>query len=62
MAVEAHLAEIQTRHRALEKKIEEVRSHPSADPLELRRMKQEKLRLKDEMFRLQSQRDTSLSN
>ena len=55
MALEAHLAEIQTRHRALEKKIREVRLHPSVDPLEVQRLKREKLRLKDELIRLQGQ-------
>ncbi|MEM7776171.1 MAG: DUF465 domain-containing protein [Pseudomonadota bacterium] len=54
MALEAHLAEIEVRHRALEKRIEQVQTHPSADSLELVRLKREKLRLKDQIVRLQS--------
>lgn len=54
MAIEAHMAEIVSRHRALERKIEEVRLQPSADQLEIARLKREKLRLKDELARLQS--------
>lgn len=56
MGLEAHLAEIETRHRALDKKIEQVRLHPSVDPLELARLKREKLRLKDELAKLQTDR------
>lgn len=55
MALEAHMSEIQTRHRALERKIEEVRSHPSADPLEIAKLKREKLRLKDELAKIQDE-------
>lgn len=55
MGLEAHLAEIETRHRALDKKIEQVRLQPSADPLELVKLKREKLRLKDELRKLQNE-------
>ncbi|MEO0729299.1 MAG: DUF465 domain-containing protein [Pseudomonadota bacterium] len=54
MAVEAHLIGLNTKHRRLEEQIDQVRSHPSADPLELARLKREKLRIKDELNRLQS--------
>jgi hypothetical protein len=52
MAITAHLAELAERHRALEERIDQAVTRPSADDIEIRRMKQEKLRLKDEIERL----------
>ena len=52
MALSAHLAELSERHKVLEKKLEEALTHPSIDELELSQLKREKLKLKDEMFRL----------
>ena len=53
MALSAHLAELSERHKVLEKKLEEAMSHPSVDTLELSQLKREKLKLKDEITRLQ---------
>lgn len=52
MAITAHLAELAEKHRALEERIDRVVSGPGSDDIEIRRMKQEKLRLKDEIERL----------
>lgn len=52
MAMSAHLAELAERHRALEERIDQAVASPGSDDLEIRRLKQEKLRLKDEMERL----------
>lgn len=52
MAMSAHLAELAEKHRALEERIDQAVSSPGSDDLEIRRLKQEKLRLKDEMERL----------
>ena len=52
MAMSAHLAELAERHRLLDRRIEEAISRPSTDDAEIRRLKQEKLKLKDEMERL----------
>lgn len=52
MAITAHLAELSEKHRALEERIDQVVSGPGSDDIEIRRMKQEKLRLKDEIERL----------
>ncbi len=52
MAITAHLAELAETHRALEERIDQVVSGPGSDDIEIRRMKQEKLRLKDEIERL----------
>jgi hypothetical protein len=55
MALSAHLQELSERHRQLERRIEEEVARPGSDDLEIRRMKQEKLKLKDEIVRLQAE-------
>jgi hypothetical protein len=55
MALSAHLQELSERHRQLERRIEEEVARPGSDDLEIRRLKQEKLKLKDEIVRLESQ-------
>ena len=52
MAITAHLAGLAEKHRALEGRIDQVVSSPGSDDTEIRRLKQEKLKLKDEMERL----------
>ena len=56
MSVAAHLAELTEKHRLLEKKIEEELARPSADSIQISRLKLEKLRLKDEIARLNATR------
>jgi hypothetical protein len=53
MSLEAHLAELQRQHRALEAEIAEARAHPSIDDLEIKELKRRKLLVKDEIARLQ---------
>ncbi|HET6391154.1 MAG TPA: DUF465 domain-containing protein [Hyphomicrobium sp.] len=52
MTITAHLAELAEKHRALELKITQAAASPGSDDIEIRRWKQEKLKLKDEMERL----------
>jgi hypothetical protein len=52
MAMESHLAELERRHQALEKEIDDALAHPSVDPLILNDLKKRKLLLKDEITRL----------
>jgi hypothetical protein len=54
MTLESHLAELERRHEALEKEIEEALSHPGTDTLVLADLKKRKLQLKDEIVRLKS--------
>ena len=54
MSIEAHLAELQRRHRALEAEINEARAHPSIDNLQIVALKRRKLLVKDEIARLQA--------
>jgi hypothetical protein len=52
MAIEAHLAELEKRHQALEQEISEALTHPSADDLKIVELKRKKLLVKDEIARL----------
>ncbi|XOC88383.1 DUF465 domain-containing protein [Hyphomicrobium sp. DY-1] len=52
MTITAHLAELAEKHRALEQKINQAIVSPGSDDIEVRRLKQEKLKLKDEIERL----------
>jgi hypothetical protein len=49
MPIEARIRELDARHTRLDVEIDEVTKHPSADSLELARLKKEKLRLKEEI-------------
>ena len=53
MALGAHLAELAEKHRILKRKIEEEVARPGSDDLEIHRLKVEKLKIKDEIARLQ---------
>ena len=52
MSLQAHLAELERRHQALEREIEAERVHPGADDLKLLELKRKKLLLKDEIEKL----------
>ena len=54
MALEAHLRELGSKHKRLERQIEEAMAHPSVDDLEIAKLKREKLRLKDELLKAQA--------
>lgn len=52
MALAAHIAELAEKHRLLERRIEEEVGRPGSDDAEIYKLKLEKLRLKDEIARL----------
>lgn len=52
MSLEGHLAELTEKHRILDEKIMNEAARPGSDDVALRRLKQEKLRLKEEIERL----------
>lgn len=54
MALSAHLQELSEKHRQLERRIEEEAARPGSDDAVLRKLKREKLKLKDEIVRLES--------
>jgi hypothetical protein len=54
MTMQSHLAELERRHQALEKEIEDALAHPGTDSLALTELKRRKLQLKDEIARLRN--------
>ncbi|MBH0239401.1 YdcH family protein [Methylobrevis albus] len=54
MSLQSHISELERRHAALERQIEEVVHHPSVDELQVRELKRRKLHLKDEILKLQA--------
>src|SRR5213083_16265 len=55
MSIQAHLAELERRHQALENEISEALAHPSTDGLKLAELKRRKLQVKDEITRLRQE-------
>ncbi len=53
MALGAHLAELSEKHKLLERRLEEELARPAADDAKVRRLKHEKLKLKDAITKLQ---------
>jgi hypothetical protein len=49
---QAHLAELERRHQALEQEINDALAHPSSDALQVAELKRRKLQVKDEIARL----------
>ena len=52
MSLEGHLAELTEKHRILDERIVAEAARPGSDDAALRRLKQEKLKLKEEIERL----------
>ncbi len=49
MSLAAHLAELSEKHKSLERRIEQEMARPSSSELEIKKMKIEKLRLKEQI-------------
>jgi len=60
MTMQAHLAELEKRHRALEDEIADAMNHPSTDGLKIVELKRRKLVVKDEIERLRGDDGASL--
>ena len=58
MAVLDRVAALKARHHELEDRIEQERGRPNPDEVVLHDMKRQKLRLKDEMSRLDLEEET----
>jgi hypothetical protein len=52
MSTQAHLAELERQHEALEREINEELAHPGADRLKVSELQRRKLQVKDEIERL----------
>lgn len=55
MALAAHLHELSEKHRQLERRLQEEVTRPGSSDAEINRLKQEKLKLKDEITRLSAE-------
>lgn len=53
MSLGAHLRELKKKHASLSQMVEEAQRSPSIDDLDVRNLKKEKLRLKEEISRLE---------
>jgi hypothetical protein len=54
MSLQGHIVELQRRHEALKKEIEQEQLHPQADELKIIELKRKKLQIKDELAKLTS--------
>ena len=54
MPLQNHLTELERKHQALEREIQDALAHPSTNDLKLAELKRKKLQLKDEITRLKS--------
>ncbi len=52
MTLQSHLAELERRHKAIERQLDEEKVHPASDTLRLAELKRKKLQIKDEIARL----------
>jgi len=55
MTVQAHLSELASKHRSLEAELADALAHPASTDAEIAELKRKKLRIKDEMTKLESQ-------
>ncbi len=55
MSVESHLAELERRHEALKREIQEAQAHPGVDDLEIVALKRRKLQIKDRIAQLKQE-------
>ncbi len=53
MSLSTHISELKRKHAALSDQVEAEQRRPGSDDLEVRRLKQAKLRLKEEISRLE---------
>lgn len=52
MALQNHLSELERKHEALERELQEAIAHPATGDAKLAELKRRKLHLKDELSRL----------
>jgi hypothetical protein len=54
MALQGHIQELSEKHKKLEERIHDEMAHPDWDEAQVAALKKEKLRIKDELLRLQA--------
>jgi hypothetical protein len=55
MTLQAHLSELISKHRALEAELADAIAHPASTDQEIAEIKRRKLKIKDEITRLENQ-------
>jgi hypothetical protein len=55
MSLQAHLSELISKHRTLEKELADAIAHPASTDQEIAEIKRRKLKIKDEITRLEAQ-------
>jgi len=55
MSLQAHLGELHAKHKALEAALADAINHPASSDAEIAELKRKKLKLKDEISRLEHQ-------
>jgi hypothetical protein len=55
MSLQAHLSELAAKHQALEAELAEALAHPASTDAEIAELKRRKLKLKDEISRIENQ-------
>ena len=55
MSMQAHLAELERKHQALENELADAMAHPSVDDVTIAELKRRKLQVKDEIARLRQE-------
>ncbi len=55
MTLQAHLSELISKHKALETELADAIAHPASTDQEIAEIKRRKLKIKDEIIRLESQ-------
>ena len=56
MALQSHIEELSEKHKLLDRKIEQELASPSSDDVRIAELKRQKLKLKDEIEKLQTSR------
>jgi len=55
MSLQAHLGELNAKHKALEAELADAINHPASSDAEIAELKRKKLKIKDEITRLEHQ-------
>jgi hypothetical protein len=55
MTLQAHVSELVSKHQALEAQLAEAMAHPASSDAEIADIKRRKLKIKDEITRLEAQ-------
>jgi hypothetical protein len=58
MALQAHLVELERKHKSLENELHDALIHPSTDDLQIVELKRRKLMVKDQIERLRHSAET----